>query len=130
MQYSNVNIPATTIKRIGMDTQTTSMESLFERLKNYVENRIELLKLKAIDRSSSFASTLITYVVVSVFFVLFFMFLNIGLALLIGDLLGKGYYGFFIIAVFYVVVGIILLKFKDKWVKAPLINMLVKALHA
>lgn len=130
MQHSNEIIPATSFKRIGMETQSTSMESLFERLKNYLENRIELLKLKAIDKSSSFVSVLITYVIVSVFFVLFFLFLNIGLALLIGDWLGNAYYGFFIIAFFYIVVGIILLKFKDKWVKTPLINMLVKALHA
>ncbi len=113
-----------------MENQSTTMESLFERLKNYVENRIELLKLKAIDKSSSFASALITYVVVAVFFVLFFMFFNIGLALLIGDLLGRAYWGFFIIAALYVVVGIVLIKFKDKWVRTPLINMLVKALHA
>ena len=129
MQYSNINVPATGNKSIEMANQTSSLESMFERIKNYIETRAELLKLKAIDKSSSFVSVLITYVAVFVIFWFFFLLLNIGIALLIGDLLGKFYYGFFILAAFYAIVGIVLLKNKNKWVKTPVINMMVKGLQ-
>ena len=56
----------------------------------------------------------------------FFLFLNIGLALLIGQLLGRAYYGFFIIAGFYIIIGIILLAFRNKWLKTPIANAMIK----
>jgi hypothetical protein len=109
--------------------KTASIESLFQRIKTYGETRIELLKLKAIDKSSSFLSILLTYILVLVVFGFFFLFLNIGLALLIGELIGKAYYGFFIIAVLYAIAGIVLLRNKDKWIKTRVINMMVKGLQ-
>ncbi|MEO6327306.1 MAG: phage holin family protein [Ginsengibacter sp.] len=112
-----------------MENRTTSIESLFERVKNYIETRIELLKLKAIDKSSSFVSVLATYAIVFTFFWCFFLLLNIGIALLIGELIGTLYYGFFILAAFYAIVGFVLLKYKNKWLKKPMINMMVKGLH-
>lgn len=129
MQSGNLNIPATEIKSMEMQNQTTSMESFFEKIKNYIETRIELIKLKAIDKSSSIVSILVTYIVVFIFFWFFFVLLNIGIALLIGDLIGKAYYGFFILAAFYAVVGIVILKNRNKWVKTPVINMMVKGMH-
>ena len=59
---------------------------------------------------------------------IFIVLLNIGIALLLGDLLGKAYYGFFIVAAFYAIIGIILYSSRDKWIKTPIINGLVKSL--
>lgn len=129
MQYSKTVIPASGPKSIEMEDQKSSLESLYERIKIYVETRLELIKLKAIDKSSSVVSIVITYLVVFLVFGLFFIFLNIGLALLIGELIGKAYYGFFILAAFYALVGIILIKFRNKWVRTPIINMMVKGMH-
>jgi hypothetical protein len=112
-----------------MENQTSSIESIFERIKSYGETRFELIKLKAIDKSSSFVSVLITYLVVFVIFGCVFLFLNIGIALLIGDWLGESYYGFLILAAIYAVVGFVLLKNRDKWVKTPVVNMMVKGMH-
>jgi len=93
-----------------MENHTNSIESLVERTRSYVETRFDLIKLKAIDKSSSFISVLITYLVVFVIIGCFFILLNIGFALLIGKLIGEAYYGFFILAAFYAVTGIILMK--------------------
>lgn len=129
MQHSNTNIPARGFKSMEMENQTSSIESLFEKIKSYIETRTELIKLKAIDKSSSFVSGLITYIIVFVVFWCVFLLFNIGLAFLIGELVGKVYYGFFILAAFYAIAGIVFLKFKNKWVKTPVINMMVKGLH-
>ncbi|SRR5258706_10653251 len=109
-----------------MENKTGSIESLIERIRTYFETSIDLLKLKAIDKSSTFVSTLVTFLIVFVLITCFFMLFNIGLALLIGDLLGKSYYGFFIIAALYAVAGIILVKYRNKWIKNPVANMMVK----
>jgi hypothetical protein len=115
-------------KSIEMENQTGSVESLIDRLRNYGETRLELIKLKAINKSSGFVSVLVTYLVLVIIFICCFLFINIGIALLLGELLGKSYYGFFIVAVLYAVTGVILFKLKDKWIKTPVINMMLKEL--
>ena len=111
-----------------MENQSTSIEALIERVKSYVETRIDLLKLKAIDKSASFLSLLIAMIVVILVSFIFFIFLNIGIALYLGDLLGKVYYGFFIIAGFYIIVGLVLFSVREKLLKTPLINAMIKKL--
>src|SRR5438132_11281029 len=111
-----------------MENQSSSIESLVDRIKTYTETRIDLLKLKAIDKSSSFLSMLITMIVLIMVGFVFFLFLNIGIALLLGYLLGKMFYGFFIVAGFYIITGIILLIFRNKWIKTPIANIMIKKL--
>lgn len=110
------------------DNKTSSVESLLESFRNYSETRIDLLKLKAIDKSSSMISSVASIICVLLIAFIFIVLLNIGIALLLGSLLGKVYYGFFIVAAFYAIIGIILYSSRDKWVKTPIINSLVKSL--
>jgi len=109
-----------------MENSTSSIETLIEKIKNYVETTVELLKLKAIDKSLQFVSVLIAFLVVLIALGFFVILLNIGLAFLIGELLGKNYYGFFIMAAVNAIAGLIVLKNKRKWIKDPLINKMVK----
>jgi hypothetical protein len=116
------------IKEMEMDNKTSSVESLLESFRNYSETRIDLLKLKAIDKSSSMISSVVSIICVLLIAFIFIVLLNIGIALLLGELRGKAYYGFFIVAAFYAIIGIILYSSRDKWVKTPVINSLVKSL--
>ena len=111
-----------------MENQTTSIEALIERVKSYVETRIDLFKLKAIDKSSSFLSLLITMIVVILVSFIFFIFINIGIALYLGDILGKSYYGFFIVAGFYLIAGLVLFSLRGKLLKTPIVNAMIKKL--
>ena len=110
-----------------MENATSSIESLIEKVKSYVETTVDLLKLKAIDKSSTVASVVIDYLIVLLMFGIFAILLNVGLALLIGEFLGKAYYGFFIMAVINAIIGFVLLK-NNKWIKTPLTNNMVKKL--
>jgi len=116
------------MKEMETDNKTSSVESLLESFRNYLETRIDLLKLKAIDKSSGLISSIAAIVCVLLIAFIFIVLLNIGIALLLGDLLGKAYYGFFIVAAFYALIGIILYSSRDKWIKTPIINGLVKSL--
>lgn len=111
-----------------MENQSSPVESLIDRIKSYVETRIDLLRLKAIDKSSSFLSLLITMLVVIFVGFISLVLLSIGIALLLGDLLGKSYYGFFIVAGFYLITGLVVFMFKDKWLKTPIANSMIKTL--
>ena len=113
---------------MDMENQSTPVDSLIERVKIYVETRIDLLRLKAIDKSSSFLSLLVSMIIVILMSFIFIMLLSVGVALLLGEMLGKTYYGFFIVAGFYLLVGILLFAFRNKWLKDPIANSLIKNL--
>lgn len=108
-----------------METPTKSIESLVERVEQYGKSSIELYRLKAINTSAEVISSLSAKLAIITFFTLFFLILNIGLALWIGDMLGKSYFGFFIIAGFYAIVGAVLYVFRDKWIKIPVRNSII-----
>lgn len=115
-------------KSLVMENQPTPVESLIDRVKDYVETRIDLLRLKAIDKSSSVLSLVISLFIVILFGFLAFILINVGLALLIGDLIGKSYYGFFIVGAFYIITGLVIFKLHDKWIKTPIANSMIKKL--
>ena len=110
------------------ETKSASIESLMESLRDYIETRISLLKLKAVDKSSGIISSLLSTIFVVQIAFLFIVLLNIGIALLLGDLLGKAYYGFFIVAAINALIGIILYNGRDKWLKAPITDLILKSL--
>ena len=108
-----------------MEDKATPIESLFERAENYGKTSLNLLKLKAIDKTAEIISNLISWIVVITVVALFFMVLNIGIAFWIGELLGKTYYGFFVVAASYALLGIIFLLFSNKWIKKPISNSII-----
>ena len=104
----------------------TLMESLFSQSKDYIDNRIQLYKLKIIDKTSTVASSVIAVLALFVIFFIFFIVFNIGIALLIGDLVGKASYGFLIWAGFYLIVGFILFSMRNKLIKSPITGMIIR----
>jgi hypothetical protein len=108
-----------------MEDKATPLEVLLERAENYSKTSIKLFKLKTIDKTAEIISTLISWMVVITVVALFFMILNIGIAFWIGELLGKTYYGFFIVAAFYALLGIVFKLFSTQWIKKPMRNSIV-----
>jgi len=108
-----------------MNNIATPIEILFQKAEDYSKTSIELLKLSAIDMSaevvSSFAARFVIFMVVA----LFTLVINIGVALWIGELLGKLHYGFFVVAGFYAIVGALLYIFRDEWIKTPISNSII-----
>jgi hypothetical protein len=90
-----------------MNTHITSIEPLLERVEEYGKTRFKLLRLKSIDKAADVSSTLFSRLVFTVIILIFMMTLNIAIALWLGDLLGKNYYGFLIVTAFYGIVGIV-----------------------
>lgn len=108
-----------------MENNASTIEMLFERAEDYTRTTVELAKLNAVDKTADVMSSLLSRLTVSIVFVLFAFLANIGLSLWIGELLGKVYYGFFIVSSVYLIVAIVLYLFKDQWLKMPLSNFII-----
>ncbi len=115
-------------KIINMENKPTSVEELFYKLKNYGDIRLDLFKLKAINKVSSFMSTLIVSVIVIFLLFLVLICVTIGLGLLIGELLGNSFWGFFIMAAIYIIIGLVLYSGRNKFLKQPVSDRLIKEL--
>lgn len=108
-----------------MDERESLIESLLEKGEQYGKTTLELIKLRTLDKSASVASDLVSWLIIVIFATLFFLILNIGIALWIGDLLGKPYYGFFIIAGFYAILALVFAIFRKQLVKKPVNNSII-----
>ncbi len=112
-----------------MDNQPDdSIQSLVDRTKDYIETRLELFKLQAINKSADFISSVVNRIVTVFVMTFFFVFLNIGIGLLLGEWLGKSYYGFFVLAALYLITGLLFKANGSKWIKIPVSDMIIKKL--
>lgn len=101
------------------------MEPLFARAEDFGKTSLELIKLKTIDKTADVASTLISRGSAVLILSMFTIIANVGIALWLGDTLGKSYYGFFCVAGFYAIVGIILYFFAHKWIKKSISESII-----
>ena len=106
----------------------SNIETLFSKTGEYLETRIDLFKLKAVDSSSNAVASLTWRMIVLWISLFSFFFLNIGLSIWIGNVLGQLYYGFFIVGIFYLLTGLIIYLFRRTWIKTPVNDLLVKKL--
>jgi hypothetical protein len=111
-----------------MEVKKTLAEDLLESAQAYTRTSIQLFKLKATDKVAEMLSSFASGFVILFILVLFFFCFNIGIALLIGEMFGKYWLGFLILSVFYIFSGLIVYLFRDKWIKRPVNNSVIKQL--
>ena len=110
----------------NMISPKDEIQNFLEKAEEYFKTRKDLLKLRLVSKASDVISSIIAKTITIVLLLFFFTILNIGLAILIGEWLGKIYLGFFIVAGFYLVLGIIINSVGNKWIKRPIANNLIK----
>jgi hypothetical protein len=111
-----------------MESNPTNVEELFQKVKDYADVRIDLFKLKTINKVSGSVSSFLTTIVITVIFCIVFLCITIGLALWIGDCIGKAYYGFFIVGGAYLIIGLVLYSLRGKLIKSYISQKLIKGL--
>ena len=111
-----------------MEDNAKLIEKLLERVVEYGKTSAELIKLKALEKASDVFSSLALHSVAFVLIASFMLFLNLGLAFWLGDIIGKAYYGFFLIGGFYILIAIVITLFMRKWIIKITRNYIIKHL--
>jgi fatty acid desaturase len=109
-----------------MEDNSNMFESLLEKAEDYGRTSYDLVKLKALDKASDTVSSFVPHSLVIVLIASFILFLNLGLAFWLGDILGKLFYGFFLVAAFYVLTGITVHFLMHNWIKKLAGNFFIK----
>ena len=102
------------------------LETLLEGAEDYGKTSFELLKLKTVDKTSALASEIVINTSVIIIISMFFLLGTIGVALWLGEILGKLWYGFFAVAGLYGITGIVVYFFMNKWFKEVISNYIIK----
>ncbi|MDB5228719.1 MAG: hypothetical protein JWN78_2912 [Bacteroidota bacterium] len=107
-----------------------AISDLFQKTVGYSKTTVELAKLKGLHTTTKVVTTLVGRGTVVLVLTIFFIMVSLGAAYWIGEILGKIYYGLFIVAGFYLVVAVILFFFLDNWIKKPIEDIIIsKALE-
>ena len=109
-----------------MEDNSTLIESLLERAIEYGKINYELVKLNVIDKTTNGISSFVPNPVVFLVLSSMLLFFNLGVAFLLGKILGEFFYGFFIVSAFYALVAFIMYFFLRKWVKRVFYDYMIK----
>ncbi len=110
-----------------METNTNLMEPLLESAEAYGNTSMEIIKLKTLDKTAAVTTSLITGSLITIIVSFIVFTINIAIALWLGELLGKTYYGFLVIAACYALAGVILLLIHP-FVKSRVSNAVIRQL--
>ena len=102
---------------------------VFDYATEYLEARWNLGVLNASEKTATTLSSIVAGVIMGIFGIIVLLFLSLGVAWLIGEAMNNHAAGFFIVAVFYAIVGGILYSIRDKFIKVPLVNSFIKNLY-
>ena len=109
-----------------METNKEPIDNLIEEVKDYLETKSKLSKLKALDKGSRIAGDSAGALLITTLFLLFLLFISIAGALALSELIKISYVGFLLVALFYLIVGIIVYVNRTSWIKIPLKNILIR----
>ena len=97
-------------------------------LKDYINTRLDILKLSVAEKGSMILAMIISRVLIGLFFSMALLFGSFAGAYALSDWLGPRYIGFLIVAAFYVIIGIILWLNHEKLIRVPIMNGIIRQL--
>ncbi|MFT3746991.1 MAG: hypothetical protein QM768_01685 [Agriterribacter sp.] len=107
------------------ETISEGIEGLLGDTGKYIEAKAELWKLKVADRTTEATTSIATQLILIFIAIMALTLINIAVAILIGKWLGELHYGFFIVAGFYILLGIIVYAFRKQIIQTPLYNVII-----
>ena len=108
-----------------MENAFAKVSDLAGTFKEYIHVKAEALKVQAIDRSSLLISNLVALLVAAIVFFCFIIFTGVGLAILIGELIGYVWAGYLIVGVVYLVMALFIWIERGRLIRVPVINMMI-----
>lgn len=102
------------------------VEELIKKIKEYFDIRIKLVRLTITEKCVLVFAGLISHGIIVIFLILAFLLISLGLGFYLSELFGNSYAGFFIMAIFYFILALIIYLTKDKYLEKPIIETMIK----
>jgi len=108
--------------------EKTQVEMLLIHMRDFLKENFSLLVLNTYEKISRVISGITSILFLASLLIFILLFVSVGLALWVGTLIQEPYAGFFIVGGFYLLTGIIFYVNREKWIKAPIIDGLLKSM--
>ncbi len=111
-----------------MEKTFAKVEDLADTIKDYVNTRMEYVKLSAAEKSSAVIANVIAVFAVAIVFIFFIIFAGMALAFGLAAWLGSTWLGFLIVAALYLLLGVIVWVARGKIIRMPVMNSMIQQL--
>ena len=108
------------------DNKEKNLEDIFVATKDYINNRIDYTRLSLVEKGAKIMADLVTNSAVIFCFILAFLFASITLALYLAEVLNSFTKGFGVVAGIYLLLSLLVLFTKDKYIEKILVNVLIR----
>lgn len=108
-----------------MEDTFTKAEELVSEVKEYINVKLDALKLTVAEKISRIAAVIIAGAVVAVAILFFVIFLSIALGYLLGEIFNSIWLGFLTVAGLYLLIGLIIWSGKRKLIQIPIMNSIL-----
>lgn len=112
-----------------MNDTFEKIEGLSDHVKEYINTRVEITKLRIAEKTSLVIGNFIAAVIIALLFLFVLLFGSIAGAWALSDWIGKPYSGFLIVAGFYLLLGIIVWAARGRLIRFPVMNAIIRMLH-
>lgn len=106
--------------------ERNKIEKMFTDIKDYAETRFDIIVLNIQDKATGLISSIASAVILGTLGLIALMFISIGGAWYLGEYLQSPSIGFFSVAGFYLLLTLLLFVNREKWIKLPIINAILK----
>lgn len=101
------------------------LEELTHQFKSYVNTLYELYLLKAVQKTSSGATTVLAIAIVILLVIFLLAFASVGTALWLNDLLDHSFCGFFIVSGFYALLVVLIYALRKKRIRRTIQGIII-----
>ncbi len=106
--------------------EPSGFKEFFEKIKDYIQTRVELTKLTIIESIVLGVGSLVAGGVLLILGLIFLLFISLALGFYLSAVIGNTYAGFFIVSGFYLLLMIIVYLMKENYIVNPLVNTFIK----
>jgi hypothetical protein len=111
------------------------MEKVFEQtenltgfIKDYINTRIEYIKLTTAEKTATMVANLAAGLFLAGIFLFFLVFSGVSLSIVLGQWIGQLWAGFLIVAFLYLLIGFLLWILRGRIIRLPVMNALIQQL--
>jgi hypothetical protein len=108
------------------ENKEKNIEEIFSDAKEYLEKRVEYLRLSAVGTVSKIFADIVTNLTVIIFFAMAFILGSITLALFLSDLMGSFSAGFGMVTLIYLLLAVIVFLTKNKYIEKGIVNFMIR----
>jgi hypothetical protein len=108
-----------------MSTQENFFSESKEKIEEYVQDRLLLLKLEGVEKGSKLIASMFTILLIALFSFFILLFLSIMAGYLFGGMIHHLFWGFGIVAGIYIILLVFIIVFRKSFIHKRLINIII-----